>query len=239
VPANTVTKILEIASKISNDYSLTSFAIAFVGVAIILLVRRRGTRLNAMVWLLPVSLAVLAALPLIARSYIGTHGIYRVRVLVLDAHHSPIEDCTVTSSLGGEPKKVAGGWEFDIPAATRPAGGRLTVYVGEPSAFRAGHADVTLDNDLNPTVTVELTPQESSELGGIILTRSGYPVARATVGVIGYESEAIVTGQDGNFRLSAHATEGQQAELYVRRPGHPIVTQWCQAGDRSVKIIVQ
>ena len=233
---NSIVKILEIASRIGTDYSLAAFAIAFVGIAIIALVWR-GRRLT-LIWLLPVTLLILAALPLVARSYIATHGIYRVRVTVLDPHSSPVDDCKLTSSLGGEPKKVAGGWEFDIPVATRAADGRLTVYATEPSAFLIGRTDVTLTDDLNPAVSIVLSPQESADVRGMILTKTGYPV-RGAVGVVGYESEAFTTGQDGNFRVVAHAAEGQQAELYVKRPGHPIVTQWCQAGDYSVKIIVE
>jgi hypothetical protein len=34
----------------------------------------------------------------------------------------------VWSSLGGEPKRVSGGWQFDIPNASKPKDGKLSIY---------------------------------------------------------------------------------------------------------------
>ena len=53
------------------------------------------------------------------RNRTGTGALYRVRVTVLNPQQQPINDAKVTSSMGGEPKKVEGGWQFDIPAASQ------------------------------------------------------------------------------------------------------------------------
>jgi hypothetical protein len=38
-------------------------------------------------------------------------SLYRVRVIVISPDQIPVEDAKVWSSFGGEPKKVAGGWQ--------------------------------------------------------------------------------------------------------------------------------
>lgn len=53
-------------------------------------------------------------------------AIYRVRVTVIDPQRVPVEDAKVWSTVGGEPKKVAGGWQFDIPGASLPGDGKVT-----------------------------------------------------------------------------------------------------------------
>jgi hypothetical protein len=54
--------------------------------------------------------------------------LYRIRVTVVDSAGLPVDDAKVWSSLGGEPKKVAGGWQFDIPRSAIPKEGPLTLF---------------------------------------------------------------------------------------------------------------
>jgi hypothetical protein len=56
----------------------------------------------------------------------------------------PVDEAKVTSSIGGEPKKVDGGWEFDIPQGNKPTDGKLTIYAEVRSAFLTGKSDVVL-----------------------------------------------------------------------------------------------
>src|SRR5713226_5308727 len=119
-----MTKLLETAAGISNQWSLAAFAIA----AILYLVLQRRGKVPAIAWAAIVAVLVLGALPIAAPIFVEGRAIYRVRVTVLDPQQTPVEEARVWSSLGGEAKKVAGGWQFDIPAATRPADGKLTVY---------------------------------------------------------------------------------------------------------------
>jgi hypothetical protein len=87
--------------------------------------------------------------------YVRT-AIYRVRVTVVGPQGTPVDDAKVWSSMGGEPKKVAGGWQFDIPAASRPANGKLTVWASLDAAFLKGSQEVQLDADHNPAVSIPL-----------------------------------------------------------------------------------
>jgi hypothetical protein len=69
-------------------------------------------------WLLAVGLFALGAIglaPLVSSTYLQARGVYRIRVVVLGLDELPVEDARVISSSGGEPKRVASGWEFDIP----------------------------------------------------------------------------------------------------------------------------
>src|SRR5271156_51022 len=54
--------------------------------------------------------------------------IFRVKVVVLNPQGVPAEDTKVWSSLGGEGKRVAGGWEFDIPGSVAPLNRTLDIY---------------------------------------------------------------------------------------------------------------
>ena len=71
-------------------------------------------------------------------------AIYRVRVTVLSPEQVPVEDAKVWSSFGGELKRVAGGWQVDIPNASKPQNGNLTFFASREMAFLTGKADLVL-----------------------------------------------------------------------------------------------
>jgi hypothetical protein len=87
-------------------------------------------------------------------------NIFRVRITVLDTQENPIDDVVIRSSLGGELKKVSGGWELDVPAANRPATGNLTIYASKQNASFQGQADLTLGEDSNPSIIIRMQKSE-------------------------------------------------------------------------------
>jgi predicted secreted protein len=87
-------------------------------------------------------------------------AIYRVRVTVLDPQQVPVTDGDIQSSVSGERKKVDGGWEFDIPAASKPEDGRVTIYASRSGASLYGHEDLVLDKDPNPAIKIQLREGE-------------------------------------------------------------------------------
>ncbi len=234
----TMTKLLETAAGISNQWSLAAFAIAAILILYSLMVKRRG-KVPAIAWAAIVAVLLLGALPMVARVYVEGRAIYRVRVTVLDPQQTPVEEARVWSSLGGEAKKVAGGWQFDIPAATRPTDGKLTVYATVAAAFLAGRREVDLAGDRNPAVILQLAKDAAATVRGIVVDGQGKAVAGARVSVIGYETEAVVTGTGGNFVLAAHAASGQQVQLHVEKPGYAAVNQWHPAGDEPVTLVLE
>lgn len=95
-------------------------------------------------------------------------AIYRVRVTVLNPQQSAVNDAEVTASVNGERKKVDGGWEFDIPSASKPEDGKVTIYASRSGASLYGHEDLVLDRDPNPAIKIQLREGEPP-------TREGAP----------------------------------------------------------------
>ncbi len=235
-------KLFETAAGISNQWALAAFAIA----AILYLVLKRRGKVPAIAWACIVAIMVIGLAPILASFYLErsrlvdqASAIYRVRVTVLDPQQMPVDEARVWSSMGGEAKKVAGGWQFDIPAATRPAGGKLTVYASVASAFLAGRSDLLLADDHNPTTTVQLARDTSATIRGIVVDGSGKALAGARVSVTGYESEAVLTPAGGNFVLLAHASDGQQVLVSAEKEGYAPLTQWHPAGDEPLTLALE
>lgn len=166
--------------------------------------------------------------------------IYQVRVTVTDQQGLPVEDAKVWSSIGGEHKQVAGGWQFDIPAASKPKDGKVIFFASKKSAFLAGKNELLLEKNYYPTITIHLKKDTSAIVRGIVVdTTSGQGVSGALVSVLGYGGEAVRTGEDGSFVLPAHAAEGQQVQLRVEKDQYMPVTQWYPAGKSAAEIYLE
>jgi hypothetical protein len=164
-------------------------------------------------------------------SPIESADVTRLRVLLLGPTGSPVEDARVWTSVGGEPKQVAGGWEFDIPFSQLPADRRVTVHATKETAFLSGSEEVRLGDGLSPTVTVRLAANPQATVRGMVLDESGKALEGVRVSVVGHDGEAAVTGPGGQFVLPAHAADGQQVQLHAEKEGHEAVTQFHPAGD--------
>ncbi|MDQ3012399.1 MAG: tetratricopeptide repeat protein [Acidobacteriota bacterium] len=121
--------------KIATPWNLAAFALAVVLFLVLKIGRRK---ILPAAWIV---IVLLVALPIGASVYseiISRTTIYRLRVTVVDPQGVPVEDAKVWSSFGGEPKKVAGGWQFDIPDASKPKEGKLSIFASKESAFLTG-----------------------------------------------------------------------------------------------------
>lgn len=194
-----MTQIFEAAARVSTIWSLAAFAIAAV---LMLTIKKKGPGVIAAL----VAIVILGLVPIIGSLYvyaIKTPEIYRLRVTVLSPMRVPVNDAKVTSSTGGEPKKVEGGWQFDIPAASKPANGQLVVYAKVDDTALTGETEVHLADDYNPLATILLRADQSATVRGIVLDDNGAALADATVSVVGYGNEGVKTGADGGFSLPA------------------------------------
>ena len=63
-------------------------------------------------------------LAICTRACLASRGVYRVRIIVLDPNKQPVNDAHVSSSTGGELKKVSENWEFDLAPEAKPADGK-------------------------------------------------------------------------------------------------------------------
>jgi hypothetical protein len=174
-----------------------------------------------------------------ANSDVAKEASYRVRVIVLDPHQTPVSDAKVWSSIGGEPMKVEGGWLFVIARDTKPQDGKVTFYASKDAAFLKGQAPLQLADDHNPSVTVALDNSRTAKVIGIVEDERQSAVVGATVSVIGYDSEAEVTKTSGSFSLPAHAADGQQVQLHAEKAGYRPANAWCPAGDTPCMIQLQ
>lgn len=164
-------------------------------------------------------------------------GVYRVRATVLDPSGTPVDKVRVWSSMPGEPQQVAGGWEFNIPAESRPADGKLTIFAAKPAAFLSGQAELQLGGDWNPTVTVRLTKDGSASVTGMVQDAQGRALAGVRVSVIG-KPNSVITGADGGFVLDIGAADGEMVQLHAEKAGYGPVTQSHLAGDEPAVLVL-
>lgn len=230
-------QLFEIASKISSAWSLAAFAI----IALVLLMTKiKGRKVPPVAWGVVAAVVIIALAPIVAPAYMNSYGIYRVRVVVLDDRQMPTNDAKVTCSAGGEVKKVEGGWECDIPAKTKPADGKMQAYASIANTFLTGSTELELKDDYNPTARLALKKDTSATIKGIVADENNVPIEGVRVGVVGYESEALVTQRGGNFVLPAHAANGQQVQLFVFKEGYAAAPpEWHEAGDFPVTITLR
>jgi hypothetical protein len=206
-------KALEIASHITHSVTVAVFAAVLVAYLFSIAIKKKQSRIT---WLLAAIVLILGLAPLLTSTYLESRGLYRVRVVVLGTDKLPDNDAQVTSSNGGESKKVEGGWEFDIPPQSRPAEGKMKLYASEKNAFLAGSSAVVLDKDYFPTVEIQLDRDTSAIVRGDVIDERHRSVAGATVSIPGY-SDVATTDAMGNFFLPAHAAEGQIVRLRAQK----------------------
>jgi hypothetical protein len=194
---------------------------------------------------LPIALVMIIASLIIALGVYfyfnrnGGDGVYRVRATVINPQGIPVEEARVWSSIGGEPKKVAGGWQFDIPAASKPQDGQLTIFAAQENAFLTGRADLRLGDDFNPAVAINLKHDTSAIVRGRVTNTRGQSVVGARVFVEGYGSEAVMTKEGGNFELPAHKAENQQVLIVAEKAGVGVARLWHPAGSTPAQLVLQ
>jgi hypothetical protein len=235
-----ISELFGAAAKVGNEWSLAAFAIAAVAIIAVLVLRKRSMSrsLTQVVGALAAAMVILGSLPLLSRTYLATHGIYRVRVAVIDPNNAPVNDAKITCSIGGEAKSVDGGVEFDIPVVSRPRSGRITMSGRLPSAFLSGTVDVDLADDLYVAVQLRLEHDRSARIRGQVVDRKGIPVLGAQVSIVGYGSEAVTTGTLGQFDLPAHAADGEQVQIAAFKKGMAATSEWEQAGQQPATIVL-
>jgi hypothetical protein len=233
-------ELFQAAAKVSSMWSLAAFAIAAV---IFFAIRGGSGKVHPIAWGVVAAIILLGLVPILgslivqARQDEGS-AIYRVRVVVVGADGVPSNEAKVWSSIGGEAKKVDGGWQFDIPTKTKPADGKLTVYAEVSSAFEKGQKEVMLASDFSPSITVPLTQDTSAVVRGQVIDASGRAISGARVNVSGFGSESVTTQADGGFVLPAHAAKGQLVQLHAEKDGYTAVNQSHPAGTTAVTIVL-
>jgi hypothetical protein len=206
-------KALELASHITHPGTIAVFAAVLAAYLFSIAIKKRQSRIT---WLLAAIILILGLAPLLSSTYLQSRGLYIVRVFVLGLDKQPVDDASVTSSNGGEPKKIQGGWEFDIPHQSRPADGKLKLFASKKNAFLAGNSTLVLEKDYFPTVEIQLEHDTSAVVRGIVIDERGRSIAGAQVSISGYTDVAL-TDKMGNFVLPAHAADGQIVQVRAQK----------------------
>ena len=227
----------EVVSKITNPVSLVAFALAAIVLVMQAWLGSKRKSIPNVFWIVLVALVLIGVAAALYQK--PNSEIYRVRVTLVDPQGIPTEDAKVWSSFGGEPKRVAGGWQFDIPTASKPQDSKLNFFASKESAYLTGKTDLTLGNDYNPVVTISLKRDDSATVRGQVVDSKQRAVADARVFVVGYEAEAVITKEGGNFELSAHAAMNQQVLLHAEKKGLKAAKLWHPAGDTPAVLVLE
>jgi Carboxypeptidase regulatory-like domain len=230
-----------VVSAISNPFNLAAYALAVI-LALVLRARQKDKPVPSVVWGTVLLLVLIPTGFSLYQEIIKAKSkdtIYRVRVTVLNDQKLPTEDARIWSSIGGEPMKVAGGWHFEIPAAKKPQEGKLTIFASQESAYLTGSHELQLSADYNPAVVIPLERDTSAKVRGQVVDSRGRAVAGASVFVVGYEAEAVITKESGYFELPAHAAVGQYVRLYAKKRGYGAADLNLQAGNEPAVLQLQ
>ena len=233
--------IWDAVADVKTVISLIAFAMAVVLGVTVAYLRSKRRKIPTPFWVVILALGLIGAVAtLVKPGEVDKPGdIYRVRVTVLSPEQVPVEDAKVWSSFGGEPKKVAGGWQFDIPAASKPQDSRVVFYASRENAFLTGMQEANLGSDFSPAVTIRLRHDDSARVRGQVVDRSNRGVVGARVFVVGHDAEAVMTQEGGNFDLPAHAAVDQQVSIHAEKAGYRGVNQWHPAGDSPATLILE
>lgn len=237
-----MTKFIETAAGISNQWSLAAFVVAAI---LFVVFKMQAKRTSPIGWIAIAAFVLVGIIPTLASTYLEktrivdrNRAIYHVRTIVLGPAETPVDDAKVWATASAEPKKIAGGWQFDIPEGSKPLDGKLTIYASVESAFLAGKSEVQLGEDRNPIVSIRLRADTSASVRGIIIDAAGNGVSGARVMVAGYDSEAVFTGTGGSFSLPAHAANRQIVRVHAQKNGYAAANEDCPAGDSPVTIVM-
>jgi hypothetical protein len=132
--------------------------------------------------------------------------------------------------------KVDGGWHLEIPAAKKPQDGKLTIFASQEKAYLRGDRELQLSADYNPAVVIQLERDTSAKVRGQVVDSRGRAVAGARVSLAGYEAEAVITKEGGNFELPAHAAAGQEVRLHAEKRGYGVADLYWPAGNESATL---
>lgn len=238
IPLNLVwsSGIWDVIPKIASPLNLAAFALAIV---LYMVIKTRQKSVPLAAWIVIVLLVAVPVGAWIYSQFLNKSTIYRVRVIVVDPQGIPLEDAKVWSSFGGEPKKVMGGWQFDIPDGSKPKDSKLSIFAAKESAFLTGRADLSISDDYNLAVTINLARDDSAKVRGQVVDEKNRAIAGARVFVVGYESEAVITKEGGNFEMPAHAAVNQQVLLHAEKSGYRATKRGHPAGDTPAELVLE
>ena len=207
--------VLRLASRVGHPVAVAAFALLIAVFFLAVALRTKRLRLLS-ACVAAVGIIVLGVAPFAASVFLQSRGVYHVRVLIVRPDQSPVEVAQVKSSNGGELKMVEGGWGLDVPALTRPTGGKITFSAAVKDEFLKGTSTLVLAQDYYPTATIALVADTSAMVRGVVVDEDLGAIVGATVSIAG-SRDVAESDEKGNFVLPAHAGKGQLVEIHARK----------------------
>jgi hypothetical protein len=241
-----MSEVFKIALQISTPIALTAFTLACALWVVDRASKKRRISdkmhvllLFAMRGFFSVGLLATAGHFYLKHSEAVLNSVYRVRVTVIGTEHTPVENATVWSSIGGEPKKVNGGWEFDIPNGNKPLEGEIIIYAKIENTSLQGKANLRLETDRNPSIVVLVRPDESAMVRGTVEDQAGHALRGVDVSIVGYGDERVTTSANGSFVLRAHVADGQTVRLHAETSDYQPLDQDHPAGNAPAILVLR
>jgi hypothetical protein len=239
---NQSNEILKHIADVKTPWTLTAFAIAALLTIYKAFLAKPNVSARKTVWVLVGVICVLALVPIGTDAYLkrekltlGT--IYRVRVTVVDDRNVPVEGTVVRVTAANEAKTTSdGSAELAIPKGSLPADGKLTIFADKEPAFLHGRKELSLGDDMNPSVIIPVVLARTAAVSGAVQDEAGHALKGARVSIPG--GAAVETDADGNFRISNAGSLGQKLLLHAEKRGYQPVSQYHPAGDEPVILVL-
>lgn len=224
---------LSVVPQIKTPLALAGLAIA----ALVQLVQtRRGRGRDPATLVAVFAVVALGLVPLVFDGVArlrANEEIYRVRVIARGSAGMPLDGVTISTDVLNEAKSTDHGTtELAVPRGSLPKGSSITIYAAAEGL--KGTARIVLDDDLNPTAVIDLVPDQSAAIAGVVLDRKGHGIPDVAITA----GPGISTRTDGNgaFRLSKLGAEGEQIRLRFEHNGLDPVDDFYSAGDEQVRV---
>jgi hypothetical protein len=232
-----ITSVFEAAAKIKDPIALCAFVVA----AIVALIGAKGIdpTKKGMRGLVLGLAGMLTLIAIVALALPKPHlpDTYRVHVIAVDESGSPVTGATFTTTVPNLPSvDLDASGTFALPKQMIPADGRITIYASKETVFLKGAQQLTLGDELNPSLTVTLTHPTNATVRGIVEGVDGAALAGVRVSVVGYSKEAVTTDPSGGFILPAHAALSQSITLHAEKDGFHAEDENALAGGTVVTV---
>lgn len=166
-------------------------------------------------------------------------SLYTIDVSVAGPDGLPVGDAEIHSSVGGEVLRSGDHYQLKIPAAARPADGKVVLQASIPAAFLEGEETLALGKDVSPFTTIHLVHKTDAKVFGQVVDSAGRPLAGVRVSLEGAPDPPVTSDQDGRFSLPAHAATGQQVTLVATPPKGAVVTLSHPAGEIPARLVIE
>lgn len=140
-----------------------------------------------------------------------------IDVTLVDTSKKPLANGQVYSSIGKAVKVDPIRWQLKVDASELPSDGVLTIYGSTNDPVRSGRTTISLANSNRPSVELELKPEISNHLSGLLLDQKGRPIKNVQVWVEDAPSLRVATNDDGHFELPFQFAVGSDHFIHYRR----------------------